>query len=262
LQSVLFDFWGVAMHAFAHSVTVDGLLWQSLSLFHFWLLYGHSGDNQSELHNARVSLVAKYIVVRAGTNESSGDVTARGTPPVPHGAKRRRVEGEGPAAAPSTSVGARWGKKPTASGATISSGGGTAGPSGDGDIVSEDAGFGDDGFLVIEPMHAKLALGARYLSWKDRAEQRLELMRSQITELFQYSSTVLPARVTGRGAAADARTSCATIRLEEKTVLQFPRPKKVHSKSLLLTVKMLRKALRTGDADLDAKVIVHEGWTG
>jgi hypothetical protein len=159
------------------------------------------------------------------------------------------VEGEG-----------SLGKRPAASGG---GGGGTAGPPVDGDIESEDSGFGDDdGFLIIEPRQAEFILEEGFGSWKEKAEKRLERMKSQTTELFQYSS-VSPACVAGGVAASDANTSCATIRLEERTTLQFPRPKKKFDrKNLLSIVELLRTALGTKDANLDAKVVEYEGWTG
>jgi hypothetical protein len=100
-------------------------------------------------------------------------------------------------------------------------------------------------------------------SWKETTEMRLERMQSRITQLFQYSSTVPPARDTRSGAAADASISCATIKLEEKTRLEFRKPKKkVDCTNFLAIVKLLRAALATGDADLDTEVVEYEGWKG
>jgi hypothetical protein len=112
---------------------------------------------------------------------------------------------------------ARSGKTPAASGY-----GGSSGASGDAGSSGEDSGFGsDDGFLVIEPCQAEFTMEEeRFDSWKEKAEKRLARMQTRITELFQYRSSVSSAYVSGRGAAAAASSSYATIRLEEKTVLE------------------------------------------
>jgi hypothetical protein len=103
----------------------------------------------------------------------------------------------------------------------------------------------------------------RFDSWKEKAERRLARMQSRIAELFQYRSSVAPACVLGIGAAADASSSCATIKLEERTTLQFPKPKlKIDRKAVLSIVKLLRKALTTGNPELDAEIFDWECWPG
>jgi hypothetical protein len=49
------------------------------------------GDTKAELNIARVRLVATFIVVRSGMNESSGDAAARSSFSVPRASKRPRV---------------------------------------------------------------------------------------------------------------------------------------------------------------------------
>jgi hypothetical protein len=146
---------------------------------------------------------------------------------------------------------ARSGKNPAASGVTDMA-----------SVADSWVGY-EDGFLVIEPMHAKMALGKKFGLWKETAESFLALLQPRITQLFQYSSTVSPASVTDLGATADGSPSCATIRLAEKTILQLPKPKgKIDRINLLSIVKLVRKALTTGNPELDAEVVEFEGWTG
>jgi hypothetical protein len=142
--------------------------------------------------------------------------------------------------------------------------GGTAGAFGDDAMESEDSGMGsEDGFLVIEPRQAEFTMEERFGSWKEKAEMRLARMQTNIAQLFEYGSAVSFACASGGGAAENASSSCASIRLEEKTILQLPKPKlKIDRINLLSIVTLLRKALTTGIPELDAEVIVYEGWTG
>jgi hypothetical protein len=251
-----------------------------------------SGDTKAELNIASVSLAAEIIVVRSGMNESPWHVTA-------HGAKRQCVREWGGQRSPSVGTNhsaragqhgtaiasaagmtgepvlprrtlsasalatseavrvARSGKKPAASGVNGSSGGGMAGACGDDAMESEDSGFGsDDGFLVIEPRQAEFTLEERFGSWKEKAEKHLARMQACIGKLFKYSSAVSFSCVSDIG-------SCATIRLEEKTILQLPRPKKMMDRITLHSIiTLLRTALETGNPKLDAQIVVYEGWTG
>jgi hypothetical protein len=222
-----------------------------------------SDNNEGGTSYRLCDLAAKIIVVRSDTNMPSWNVPALSTPPVAHGAKRRRVQGEGRDGLPL--VGTNHSESGVIDSNADESSYLVADMASATDMASvTDSGFGcENGVLIIEPMHAEIVLGKKFASWKESAERLLARMQPRITKLFQYSSTVSPASATDLGATADGSPSCATIRLEEKTILQLPKPKgKIDRKTVLSIVKLLRKVLTTGNPELDAQVVVYEGWTG